>query len=159
MNLSADEIIRHWKQFVHDVTGELLAAEQQQQSTRAAQSHGSDATAAGAAALDTSEPGSATTSAAASVSKICRWCSCSEEHSAEACAELQRQQQQQRDGMPASEVAAAGGCGSDPAAVEESAGSHPGAARIQALVNRYSYMTKFVALLNPGARRVQQLLQ
>jgi hypothetical protein len=143
----ADDIIKHWKQFVHDVTGELLAAEQeqqqqQQQGAAAALSHGSDATAAGAAAFDSSEPGSATTSAAASVAKTCRWCSCSEEHSAEACAEQQRQQQQQRDGI---------GCGKDPA-VAESAGAdlNPSAVRIQALVNRYSYMTKFVALLNPG---------
>uniref|UniRef100_A0A383WD44 BZIP domain-containing protein n=1 Tax=Tetradesmus obliquus TaxID=3088 RepID=A0A383WD44_TETOB len=165
-HMSTDEIIKHWKQFVHDVTGELLAAEQQQQqAAQAAASAGSDATAAagGPGAIDSSsaEPCSATTSAAASVAKTCRWCSCSDsqEHSAEACEAQQRQQQQQRDGMPADANADANaaasegrGCGGgkDPVVMAESGSGHPGAARIQALVNRYSYMTKFVALLNPG---------
>ncbi|WIA41512.1 hypothetical protein OEZ86_008883 [Tetradesmus obliquus] len=98
-HMSTDEIIKHWKQFVHD------------------------------------------------------------EHSAEACEAQQRQQQQQRDGLPADANADANaaasegrGCGGgkDPVVMAESGSGHPGAARIQALVNRYSYMTKFVALLNPG---------
>jgi hypothetical protein len=59
---------------------------------------------------------------------------------------MQRQQQQQRDGMP---EGTASGCGKEPA-VAEGGGASPSAERIQALVNRYSYMTKFVALLNPG---------
>lgn len=62
--MSTEAIIRHWKQFLHDVTGELLNAEQEEQQEklrRLAQSGKIDA-----------EDDSTCTSALDAVGKSCR---------------------------------------------------------------------------------------
>eukprot|EP00878_Enallax_costatus_P000701 GHUV01000811.1.p1 GENE.GHUV01000811.1~~GHUV01000811.1.p1 ORF type:complete len:928 (+),score=335.74 GHUV01000811.1:282-3065(+) len=165
-HMSSEDIIRHWKHFLHDVSGELLVAEQeeQQEKLRKLQRYGKDV-----------DEDSTCTSAHEHVGKSCRWCSnCDDptvEHSEDNCraaaeeraaaaAAAAQQGPSCTEGLnvgaccdvkPLPGTAGFGGGVQRQVSDCQSAGRCTASeGRIVALVNKYSYMTKFVALLNPG---------
>lgn len=108
---------------------------------------------------------------------FCRWCSgCDEsiEHSEENCraAAEQRAAEQQKatscaegpnDGAccDVKPVNGSAGCGTQQQAASDCLSGQqctPSENRIVAMVNKYSYMTKFVALLNPGGWESQLVI-
>eukprot|EP00775_Hariotina_reticulata_P004392 gene4392-4645_t len=110
--MSPAGITRHWKQFLQDVTGELLAAEEEEEQLHVhLQEQEQQLAAATASAVAAQLSGSRSATA----------------------------------------VAAGGGCGA--AAVDDESRSFctPSERRIIALVAKYQYIVKYVALLNPGA--------
>jgi hypothetical protein len=152
--MSSDEIIMHWRQFLQDVSEELLTADdaQEQQRLQAGDLLGLEGMGccAAKAAIDPGplqkqeeEPSDDSTF---TMSRECRWCGCTNVddalHLAGGCSMGEEGKQQSGDAAgagPAAAAAAAAAC---------SAGGPE--QRIQELVSKYSYMTKFVALLNPG---------
>eukprot|EP00775_Hariotina_reticulata_P001595 gene1595-1935_t len=171
---SVDEVLQHWKQFLEEVTEELLKVEheaQEEQLRRLA--------AAGQqwqCEVDKEKGLQSLPSPAETVSSVCRWCSCCYDAADLGCPEASAS----ADAAPTTEGAAVGDAVLLPglelaASAAPSAGSissravpfaasasnlpgvpccarQPSASelRIMQLVNRYSYETKFVALLNPG---------
>lgn len=87
------------------------------------------------------------------MSKVCRWCGCTNTEGLElvhlsGCSAgeegqppQQQQQQQPKQQQPEDEAMAAVAAGAGGSSTEQ---------QLVELVSRYSYMTKFVALLNPG---------
>lgn len=157
--MTADDIIMHWRQFLHDVSEELLTADAQEEQQRL------DAGQLGLSTMCQSYENQrrimqeqqqqadedSNDSAAFALSKVCRWCGCTNTeglHMEGGC-QPEHHQQQQND-------AAAAAAPPAPAPATSGAGGGGGVSatdeRLMELVNKYSYMTKFVALLNPGRR-------
>jgi hypothetical protein len=137
--MAADEIIMHWRQFVQDVSEELLSSnekEEQQRLDAGMLGLGNKCMGGFDAPHHDDEP-AASDDSAFTMSKSCRWCGCTNTeglHLETGCS----MGEQQQAALPSAATAAGGG-------------SNHADEHIVELVNKYSYMTKFVALLNPGA--------
>jgi hypothetical protein len=122
LQMSPDGITRHWKQFLQDVTGELLAAEEEEdQMTLHLQEQEQQLAAAAAAAAATAVvnqlPGGGSATATAAAAATCTAAD-NDEDSRSFCTPSER--------------------------------------RIIALVAKYQYIVKYVALLNPGESAVRR---
>lgn len=186
--MTADEIIMHWRQFLQDVSEELLTSDDKQEQQRLANGElglwgaqgnngcydaatgtgigpacgaGSSVQANSSsfakqqqqlAQQDAAEAESDNT-AVFTMSNECRWCGCTNVDGlvtvcCSTAAEQQQQQQQQAAvKREASDSGAAAGARADSGTNSAGSGTDE---RLVQLVNKYSYMTKFVALLNPG---------
>jgi hypothetical protein len=167
--MKASDIIMHWRQFLQDVSEELLMSDDRDEQQRLeAGKLGLQASGLGVASHFSCSGHSSKTQAHTQtqtqqqddtsddsgtllgLSKVCRWCGCTNTEGlhlpggcSSSAADMQQQELQQ-----AAAAAAGGG---------DAAGATARDARLVELVNKYSYMTKFVALLNPGAHGGQPL--
>jgi hypothetical protein len=153
--MSAADIIMHWRQFVQDVSEELLLSDErmEQQRLEAVDMLGLEVMSAqqgSGCQAQPQETDASDDSGNFTFSKTCRWCGCTNSeglHLEGGCStgeELEAQQQQgQRQQQDVAQLQAA-------AAAAAAAGGSDTDAKLMALVSKYSYMTKFVALLNPG---------
>lgn len=186
--MTADEIIMHWRQFLQDVSEELLTSDDKQEQQRLANGEiglwgaqgnngcydAANGTATGPARgagssvqqgnsssfakqqqqlaqQDAAEAESDDT-AVFTMSSECRWCGCTNvDGLVTACCSTAAEQQQQQQPAVKREAsdsgAAAAGARADSGTNSGGSGTDE---RLVQLVNKYSYMTKFVALLNPG---------
>jgi hypothetical protein len=152
--------LQHWRCFLQEVTQELLTAEvkeAQQQAYQAGNSMAVTATAAATKRANSTAPNAAASNtfaaAAAAASKACKWCGGGRNPYGEAgaCAAAFAAAAPKASAAASVAAHAAGVKGAAPEYVD--ADSSPSGRRIAALVDRYSYMTKYVALLNPGEDR------
>jgi len=161
--MTADDIVMHWRQFLQDVSEELLTADEQEEQQRLdagqmgpeidCSMHGGTAN----KQQQQQQEEDSQDSAAFTMSRECRWCGCTNTeglHMPECCNAAGTEQplmQRQEAALEAGSAAAAAAAAAATAA-EAPAGDGGSATeqRLVELVNKYSYMTKFVALLNPG---------
>lgn len=170
-------LLQHWKQFLNEVSQELLQLEKEEAELQlstaaaaraalpvpAASSQKTGTAAARAATAAAQDP--ATSDALAAVAaalKVCKWCGGSGKGNSSlfgdigscaaafaAAAPSITTAAAAAAAVPAAAAAAvpAAAATADDAVVD---GCTPSGRRIIALVERYSYMTKYVAMLNPG---------
>lgn len=145
--MTSDDIVMHWRQFVQDVSEELLTSDEKEEQQRLeAGLLGLGNCMGGPKLQPQDEEAAASDDSAFTMSTICRWCGCTNTvglHVETGCI-MGQEAQQEQNAMTAAAVAAAA------AAAAGGAGSNHADEHVVELVNKYSYMTKFVALLNPG---------